>query len=117
MVRSSEDDKEICRAKVIQPKRSRDPAILPAIEAIRNGDDAALGGNGGEQKLIASYEVGSHAAHWCAPRRTLCSEFRLQRTLCSGSFPGVLQWNLRRQIHPQNLADSADGSGSRTLSP
>ena len=42
-VRSSEDDKEICRAKVIQPKRSRDPAILPAIEAIRNGDDAALG--------------------------------------------------------------------------
>ena len=42
-VRSSEDDKEICRAKVIQPKRSRDPAILPAIEAIRNGDGAALG--------------------------------------------------------------------------
>ena len=42
-VRSSEDEKEICRAKVTQPKEPRNPAILPAIKAMRNGDAAALG--------------------------------------------------------------------------
>jgi len=42
-VTSSEDEKDICRAKVTQVKGSHKPAVLPVMEAIRNGDGAALG--------------------------------------------------------------------------
>ena len=42
-VRSSEDEEDLCRAKVTQVKGSRDPAVVPVMEAIRAGDGAALG--------------------------------------------------------------------------
>jgi len=40
---SSEDEKDICRAKVTQEEGSHKPAVLPVMEAIRNGDGVALG--------------------------------------------------------------------------
>ena len=103
----------ICRAKVTQVKGSHKARRLACYGGHSEWRWCGFRRTGGEQKLIASHEVGSEAAHWCAPRWTLW-EFRFQWD-SSRSFLGILWWNHGRQIHPQFLAISTEECGPKAL--
>ena len=70
-VTSSEDEKTICQAKVTQ-KESQQPAVLP-VEAIQNGDGAALG------ELVVNKSLLPHMK-W-VPKRLFVGNFDYNETV------------------------------------